>query len=136
MNKIAVVRIRGHGRLDRGIRDTLQMLRLTKQHTCVIIVDNAINRGMVRKVKDYVTWGIIDEAFFLKLVEKRGKLYVGRDRDRRRWIEIDGKKYQKQFTLHPPLKGYGRKGIKKGYAIGGALGDRGDKITELITRMM
>jgi large subunit ribosomal protein L30 len=38
--------------------------------------------------------------------------------------------------MSPPRKGFERKGIKISYSIGGALGDRKEKINELIVRMI
>ena len=38
------------------------------------------------------------------------------------------------FRLHPPRKGY--EGIKRPYSLGGALGNRGDDINELLNRMI
>jgi len=40
------------------------------------------------------------------------------------------------FRLNPPTGGHERKGIKKPYALGGALGYRGKEINELIGRMI
>ncbi|MFQ5920061.1 MAG: 50S ribosomal protein L30, partial [Thermoplasmata archaeon] len=38
------------------------------------------------------------------------------------------------FRLHPPRRGYG--GAKRSFREGGALGDRGSAINELLRRMM
>ena len=40
------------------------------------------------------------------------------------------------FRLHPPIGGFERKGIKKPYSIGGALGYRKEKINNLIKKML
>ena len=81
--------------------------------------------GMIGKVKDYVTWGEITEDVYKQLVEKRG------EKDPK-----DNKKMKPFFRLSPPRKGFGRKGIKKSFADGGALGYRGDKINDLVKRMI
>jgi large subunit ribosomal protein L30 len=39
------------------------------------------------------------------------------------------------FRLHPPSKGFKGK-IKRGYGSGGELGYRGEKINELLRRML
>ena len=39
------------------------------------------------------------------------------------------------FRLHPPIKGHPKKGVKYAYTLGGALGYRGTKINQLITKM-
>ena len=74
MNKIAVVRIRGSKGVRKEIKDTMKMLRLYKQNNC-IIVDNKPNLiGMLKKVKDYVTWGETNEETFKELLSKRGRI--------------------------------------------------------------
>ena len=40
------------------------------------------------------------------------------------------------FRLHPPRKGFERKGIKMPFKLGGVLGPRGDKINNLIKKMI
>jgi large subunit ribosomal protein L30 len=131
--KIAVVLIRGLAGVTKSVKDTLLMLNLTRKNNCVVIDNTAINKGMLKKVKDYVTWGNIDDETFKELVDKRGKLILGRQR---KSLEFAGKKYKKYFTLNPPRKGFGRKGIKMAFKIGGALGDREEKINNLIKRMI
>ena len=48
--------------------------------------------------------------------------------------DVDGLK--PIFRLHPPRGSKGWGGIKRAYAVGGALGFRGDAIGELADRMM
>ncbi|MBI4149410.1 uL30 family ribosomal protein [Candidatus Woesearchaeota archaeon] len=142
MSRIAVVRVRGGGRASEKIHDTLRMLNLHAQNSCVVIEDTPAYLGMLRKVKDYVTWGPMSDALFRELVARKGRAYDGRVQDSRgkityhRWIEVDGKRYYRSFALSPPRKGYGRKGIKQGFGAGGALGDRGKDIQNLLSRMI
>lgn len=139
---LVIVRIRGITGVKYDIDDTLNNLRLFKKNYCVVIPKNFSNLGMVRKVKDYVTWGEIDKPTFSVLVEKRGEKYVGRTEDRKKkikynsFIDVNGTKIKKIFKLNSPKKGYGRKGIKIPFNSGGALGYRGDKIKDLIMRMI
>jgi len=113
--KIAVIRIAGNVRLKNETKDTFRMLNLPKKFSCAVIEDSPSNAGMVRKVKDYVTYGKADEETVSLLKKKE-----------------NGRKY---FSLHPPIGGFERKGTKKSFKEGGALGDRGDKISNLIKRM-
>ncbi|MEM4336742.1 MAG: uL30 family ribosomal protein [Candidatus Woesearchaeota archaeon] len=117
MNKIAVIRIAGRVRLSKEIESTLELLNLKKKFSCVIVENTKTNLGMIKKVKDYVTYGEVNEETIKLLNEKRSK----------------GKKF---FSLHPPIKGFERKGTKKSFKEGGALGYRGEKINELIKRML
>ena len=114
--KLAAVLIRGLIGIRKEIKDTLFMLKLRKKHACVVLANNAVNRGMLKKVKDYVAYGTISQEVEKELVEKRG----------------EGKFY----ALHPPRGGFGRKGIKVPFNSGGALGDRNDKMDDLLKRMI
>jgi large subunit ribosomal protein L30 len=139
--KFAVVLVRGKVGLPQPVKDTLLMLKLNRKNTCVVVEINPINKGMLMKVKDYVTWGEITEETFKGLIKKRGKEYKGRTSDSKgkytfKTLDIDGKKYKRYFTLNPPRKGFGRKGIKVAFKVGGALGYRADKMNDLIARML
>ena len=70
----AVVRVRGTVNVRRDIQETLRMLRLTRINHCVVIPDTPQYRGMLKKVKDYITWGEIDEETLKELLLKRGRL--------------------------------------------------------------
>ena len=140
--KLAVIRVRGIVGLNRDIDRTLRQLNLYKKNYCVIVPNNAPNIGMVRKVKDYITWGEIDDNIYNLLIEKKGEEYKGRISDSKgkvkynRFLKVKDKKIKKYFRLNSPRKGYGRKGIKVPFSKGGALGHREDKIKDLIKRMI
>jgi len=141
-NKIAVVRIRGVTGIRYDIDNTLDKLNLYKKNYCIVVPKTAVYMGMIKKVKDYVTWGDIEESTYNTLIEKRAKEYIGRVTDKKgkikynRFVEVNNKKIEKNFRLNSPKKGYGRKGIKVSFNSGGALGYRGDKIKDLIMRMV
>jgi len=116
--KIAVIMIRGQIALDKEIKDTFQMLNLHRKYNLVILEDNPVNEGMIHKVKDFTTFGEISEETIKLLNEKRPK----------------GK--NKYYSLPPPRGGLERRGSKKTFAQKGALGPRGDKINDLILRMI
>ena len=156
MNKIAVIRIRGSIGVRKEIKDTMNMLRLYNKNHCIII-DNSPNFiGMLRKIKDYVTWGEIEEKTFKELLAKRGKI-IGKKSLTEQYLKektklsieefakefFNSKKTLKDipglktyFRLKPPLKGFERKGIKAPFSMGGVLGYRKEKINDLITRML
>ncbi len=156
MNKVVVIRIRGGIGVKKTLKDTMSMLRLYKKHTCVILNNTPSTVGMVKKLKDYVTWGEIDEPTIKLLLSKRGKLpgnkplteeYVKEKlkltideftkefvTDKKQLKDIPG--FKQFFRLSPPIKGFERKGIKKPFSLGGSLGYRKDKINELIHKMI
>ena len=116
--QIAVVRIRGSIRVKEGVKITLNMLRLYRRNYCVVVSATPSILGMLQKIKDYVTWGEINDETLKLLQEKRGK------------------KNKKFFALHPPRGGFKRKGIKFSFKAGGALGNRKEKINDLIKKMI
>lgn len=125
--KIAIVRIRGDINVKNPIIKTLKMLNLYKKNYCVVYDAKPSILGMVQKIKDYVTWGEVDQETLKLLKEKRGE----KTKDKK------GKEIMKPyFRLNPPRKGFGRKGIKAPFTIGGALGNRKEKINDLIKRMV
>ena len=129
--KIVIVRVRGLVRLKKKIEYTLTMLRLHRKNFCVVVPATNSYLGMTNKIKDYVTWGEINDETFKMLIEKRGEEYLGREKDSKgkinynRFFVYNNKKYKKFFRLNPPKKGFGRKGIKVSFKVGGALAYRG-----------
>ena len=138
--KLAIIRIRGITGIEKSIKDTLNMLCLYHNNYCVVVSDKLL--GMIKKVKDYVTWGEINDETYKLLVEKRGEEYKGRITDTKKkinykkFIIINNKKYKKYFRLNPPRGGFERKGIKVPFTKSGALGYRKEKINDLIKKMV
>ncbi len=139
--KIIIVLVRGLVNKSHPIKQTFELLKLSRKNQAVVIPKNEVNLGMIAKVNDFVTWGEIDEATFKELVAKRGVEFLSRNTDRKnlytyKSLSFNGKHYKPYFRLSPPTKGFGRKGIKAAFNAGGALGYRGDKINDLIKRML
>ena len=139
---LVVIRVRGKINLKHRITKTFTQLNLHNKNWCVVLRNSESNLGMVKKVKDYVTWGELSEDVFTKLIEKRGELFKEREHDLKeklsykKFFVYKNRKYQRFFRLHPPKKGYGRKGVKVSFANRGALGYRAEKINDLLKRMI
>ena len=73
MAKVAIVLVRGLVNVNQGVKDNLTMLHLTRKNNCVVVEDSAVMRGMIKKSKDYITWGEISEETFSLLLEKKGE---------------------------------------------------------------
>lgn len=140
----AVVRVRGNVNARKEIKDTLKMLRLNRVNHCVLLRRDPAVEGMIKKVKDFVTWGEISDKTLEKLVMERGRLTGNKKMDTKQAKNIvekikkakniaDIEGLKPVFRLNPPKKGYRR--IKLPYPKG-ALGYRGEKINELLERMM
>lgn len=150
----AVIRLRGSVKTSKEINDTLEMLRIKKVNHCVVIPKTSQYEGMLRKVKDYVTYGDIDKKTLVELLKKRGRIEKNQKLDEVKLKEItnfdsfekfadalmkgsvklkDYKKIKPFFRLNPPRKGL--KAIRLQYPKGD-LGYRKEKINELLERMM
>jgi large subunit ribosomal protein L30 len=152
---LAVIRVRGYVNLDVKIREAFKHLSLDRVNYMVLIPEEATRLGQVKKTRDYITFGQIDEATLALVLEKKARL-SGDKRLDEAFLKtnkfdsfqamakalMEGKtklvdlKVKKVFRLKPPRKGFGRKGIKKTFVQGGALGDRKEKINDLIKRMV
>ena len=130
---IVAVRVRGMVGLPYETKQTLEMLNLHNKNWCSLYKDTPSVRGMIKKVKDYVTWGEISEEVYKELMEKRAEEYKQEDDN---CLLYNKKKYKKFIRLSPPKKGYGREGTKKPFVKNGALGYRAEKINDLLKRMM
>ena len=116
------IRIRGTSGIHYNIRRTLELLSLNKPNHCIIIPENSHFEGMLKKAKDYITYGIIDDEF-AKEIDKKRKCETPENTI-------------KLYRLNPPRKGFERKGIRRGFNQKGALGNRDIKIKELVERML
>jgi len=153
----AVIRVRGRTHVKSEIEHTMRILGLTRKNHCVILPDNLGIQRMIFKAKDYITWGTVDEKTVAHLLSGRGRVagdkkvtdaYIKENskfqdiksyaaalvKGEARAKDVNGLK--PAFRLNPPRKGFEREGIKKPYGLGGALGNRGDKMKDLVERMI
>ena len=152
-----VVRARSNVGVERSIRETMSYLNLTKVNHAVIIPENDQYLGMLRKAKDYITWGKADLATVESMLSERGRMagdapltdaIVAEATDYKTIGDFakaivndeatvkDVPGLKRVFRLHPPRGSKGWGGIKRSYVVGGALGSRGDDIKALVERMI
>jgi large subunit ribosomal protein L30 len=153
-----IIRLRGTVGVPHDVEYTLRLLRLVKKYHCAIYPATPAIKGMLEKVKDWVTWGEIDCETLVQLLKARGKIH-GNKPLTDDYVEkvlglesiealaksvIEGKVLfhkledygiKPVFRLHPPKKGF-KGSIKKPYKDGGELGYRGKDIIDLLKRMM
>jgi len=152
---LAVIRIRGTLNINPKVKKTLELLMLHKANHLVLLPENKVAQGMIEIVKDYVTFGEIDQTTYSSLLEKRGRI-LGNKKIAKEFFEknklkdfselakqvIENNKKLKElgikpvFRLTPPSKGFERGGIKKAFSIGGVLGNRKADINKLIAKMI
>lgn len=147
MAKIIAIRIRGTVDVPERVNHALNMLRLRRKFAAVVLEKDSVNMGMLHKVKDYVSFGEIDEETLKQLLLKRAK------REGEKPLEIAGKaieefiqkfsdnkaklsdiKAKPFFRLHPPIGGF--KKSTRLSAPRGLLGYQGEKINVLVKKMI
>jgi len=140
---ICIIRIRGDVKLDGDIRETFNRMHLRRKYSCIVINPNKEQLGMIKKLEDFTAFGEIRKDIFEKLIDIRGERIGGKSgakKDSKKVVEEveKGKSYQSLgfkpfFRLHPP-----RGGIKssKRHFPRGVLGNNGEKINDLLLRML
>lgn len=141
--------------ISQEIKDTMTMLRLTRNCHATLLDNRPAYNGMLRKSKDYLTWGEVSQENVALLLKKRGKLVGDKELTDEYAKELDYKslddlaeaifKVEVEFSslpdvkpvfrLRPPKKGFKGK-VKRSFAAGGEAGYRGDEINELLKRMV
>lgn len=149
----AVIRIRGRVGVRKEIEDTLKMLRLERVNNCVLVEESPSFKGMLQKVKDFITWGEIEREVLIEMLKKRLRLKGNKRVDEKVLKEIGFNSFEELadsllqgkiklrdieiinpvFRLTPPSKGF--KSVKEHWPKGD-LGYRGKEINELIERMI
>ena len=139
---IAIIRIRGIVNTNKKVEEALSRIRLRRKYCCVILKETPEVIGVLKKVRNTVAYGKINEDTLLELIKIRGKV---KDKAKSK-VEnpeiiskefLAGKKFEELgikpfFRLHPP-----RGGIKSKmhYPIG-VLGNNKEDINKLIKRML
>jgi large subunit ribosomal protein L30 len=149
------IRIRGLSDISREIKDTLNMLRLTRNCHATLLDNRPAYNGMLKKSKDCITWGEVSKENIISLIKKRGRL-IGDKKITDKYAKELGynslsdlaeaifivdlefnslPEIKPLFRLRPPKKGFKGK-VKKSFAAGGEAGYRGEAINDLLKRMM
>ena len=152
---MVAVRIRGMSDISQETKDTLTMLRLTRNCHATLLDDRPAYNGMLRKSQHCLTWGEVSQESIALLLKKRGKVVGDKKLTDEYAKELGYKslddlaealfnmevecsslpKVKPVFRLRPPKKGFKGK-VKRSYAAGGEAGYRGDAINDLLKRMV
>ena len=131
------------------------MLRLDRTNYAVLVDNRPSFRGMLKRVQAYTTWGEPSKETVTMLLKQRGRLAGDRKLTEEQVQKLGFKSFEDLaeaivtgrveysklpgmrplFRLRPPTKGYKGK-TKKSYNAGGEAGYRGEKIDELVKRMV
>ena len=155
MPAIAVVRVRGHAKIQHAAVETMDQLKLNRPNHCVLLQQTTTTKGMLQNVKDYVTWGEVNHEIIARLLHQRGQIVGGErltdayvkanskfpsilsfakalEKGEARMADVKGLK--PVLRLPPPRQGY--ESTRRTFTDRGALGYRGDKIEKLLDRML
>ena len=150
-----ILRLRGSVGISSELERTFTFMHLTRKFSATLMGENPSNNGMIRKIKDYATWGEASPETISQLIQQRGYLkgnqrvtdevveerlghesitHLGtalHELKANLWHIPDLKPV---FRLHPPKGGF-HGSIKKPYPKG-ELGYRGEKINDLLAKMI
>lgn len=155
---LAIVRIRGSVNVRPEVERALRHLRLTRRYSMVIFpADKPGLEGMLRVASSWITWGEINREVLIEVLRRRGRVpggarltdeYVKSRLGLSGIEELADKLLSSELELHkleayvkpvfrlsPPRGGFKRT-IKKPISSGGETGYRGNRINELILRML
>ncbi len=149
MEKLCVIRIRSSLKKSGQIGAVIKNLDLHKLYSCVLLDNSPSNLGMVKRADSVLTYGEINNEMLKKLLLKRARLsnrkkYEWEDTQLNEAVQniLSGKsnledmKIKRVFNLHPPIKGFERRGKKTPYGSKGVFGYRGPNINLLLDRMI
>ena len=154
---LIAIRLKGSFGTPWPLESALETLRLKAKFNAVLLENNRSNIGMLRKVKDYVTWGEAQTNDIAAVLRERGQLSGGAEmtdktihdrfgevsiqdlasaltQGRISLEELRRKGLNPVFRLHPPSGGFEGSG-KRPYGSGGELGKRQTPISALLARM-
>lgn len=155
-----VVRIRGMNRVPPTERKALDLLRLRKPNTAVLITNNKSTRKTLQIVRNYVAYGYINLEMLKDLIQKRGFCKVDgeicnltneliedtfgdltcvEDLISELWFKksrfTQVNRFLAPFRLNCPKGGF--KGKKsKDFLMGGSCGNHFELISDLVKRMI
>jgi len=154
---LIAIRLKGSFGTPWPLERALETLRLKAKFNAVLLENNRSNIGMLRKVKDYVTWGEATTNDIAIMLRERGQLSGGAEMTDKAihdrfgqgstqdlasaltqghitLQELRRKGLNPVFRLHPPSGGFEGSG-KRPYGSGGELGKRRTPLSAFLARM-
>lgn len=136
---LIVIRIRGMVDVPGDLEELLYRVRLRRKYVAVLMKESAENMKILKKIRNYVSYGVISETILEKLIKHRAISLDKKEVDSKKVLEGLGKKSLDEmgikpfFRLHPP-----RGGIESKRHAGKGKGVLGEnkRINELVERML
>jgi large subunit ribosomal protein L30 len=154
---LLVIRLRGTVAVPARMQDALRILRLERRYSATLVKSSPSVTGMLRRVKDYVTWGGVGAKEIAELLKERGEVIGGvpltdkfvKENFSKESVDalvlaitqgqldlrsLWEKGIRPTFRLRPPSGGF-ELTIKRPVGGRGELGYRGPAIATLLTSM-
>jgi len=153
---LIAIRLKGSFGTPWPMQSALETLRLKRKFNAVLLENNPTTVGMLRTVKDYVTWGEAGTNDIANVLRERGELSGAemtdeaiRDRFGEHSIqdlasaltqgrvtlrELSKKGLKPVFRFHPPSGGF-EGSAKRPYGSGGELGRRKAPLSSFLASM-
>ena len=155
---VLAIRLKGEFGTPRPIQSVLDTIRLRRKFNAVLLEKTPSTIGMLRKAKDYVTWGEASQDDIVSLLRERGEFQSGgtvtdeviRERFGEKSVQdlvaalvggkislraLSQKGLSPVFRLRPPSGGF-EGSTKRGYGSRGELGKREVGFSNLLNRMV
>ena len=132
----AVTRVRGIPDRSSKVSTILEQMGLDKRNSTVLMPETEEVKGMIKKVKNVVTYGKVSEEFIEELqdMEDVSDLVEKADSGEISLSELRDEGFSTRFSMNSPSKGY--RNTKRQYKQGGSLGFRKNhEIEQLLNRM-
>jgi large subunit ribosomal protein L30 len=144
---ILVIRISGLVEIPEKVNEALFRLRLRRKYTSVLLLPTKENLALLKKLRNTIAYGVIDAKNLEHLIAKRGQPIDKKKKisaesianeilsmEKKGKLDLKSLGLKPFFRLHPPIGGIDTKvhfPIRKG-----VLGDNGEKINDLVRRML
>ncbi|MEM4259485.1 MAG: hypothetical protein QXS38_01835 [Candidatus Pacearchaeota archaeon] len=135
---IIAIRISGLVEMPKYAQETLFRLHLKRKYSAILLNENQETLKLLQNIRNFVAYGKLDSKLLEELIAKRAKSLDGKKIEAKKIAEIIEKEGMKKsgikpfFRLHPPRKGID----SKSHFPKGVLGDNGEKINDLVRRML
>lgn len=135
---ILVIRIAGGINMSSDSKETLFRLGLRRKYSAILLKESEQTQKILQVIRNFVAYGPISPKTLELLISKRGQSLnktrvdakrVASELDKKSLEELGLKPY---FRLHPPRRGIN----SKVHFPKGVLADNGEKINELVERML
>lgn len=136
---IIIIRIRGIVGTDKDIEETFSRINLRRKYSCTILNETKENLGMIKKLRNFSSYGKIDKTLLSELIKTRARLPGDKPvKDAEKIAnELEKGKTMREigikpfFRLQPPRKGIN----SKLHYPKGVLGENKD-LDKLLRRML